>query len=547
MGIYSIGLTALRAAQFGQLTTGNNIANVNTPGYRRQEILQVTNATVQTGSGFIGQGVAVATVQRIYDGFVERQVIQNEAESAYYSQYLQGMRQIDSVLGDRASGVSATLEQFFSSWNNLANHPSSTTARQGVLGAANTLANSINQLGEYLKSLQASVNAQIQSLVSKINGYATSLVELNQRIDTFQGIGQTPNDLLDQRDQVVSELNQLVGVSVIKDATSGSYSIFMAGGYLLVSPAGANLLSAESSRYDPSRLEVYGGQGGLLLSSGGRIGGQLGGLLDFRTESLDTAENALGRLYITLASHVNALHTTGRDPNGNLGGVFFNNPASLPQAWASTTNTGTGVVTAQISNAAQLTTSDYRLAYDGTNYTLTRLADGQSWSNASIAALGTLAAQGFSLAISGTPAAGDSFYIRPAAAGATNAAVAISNPAAIAAAHNSAVAGDILDNRNALAIAALRNDASLVAGNNTLEGAYALLVGEVGNKTNEIGVKQKTQQNLLDQARKLQQSISGVNLDEEAANLIRYQQAYQAAAKVIATANTMFDAILQIA
>lgn len=546
MSIYSIGLSALQAAQMGQLTTGNNIANVNTPGYRRQEILQATNTAVQSGSGFIGQGVSVSTVQRIYDTFMERQVSQNEAETSYYSQYMQGMQQIDSVLGDRNSGFSSAIQNFFASWNNLANNPTSTTAKQGVLGAANTVANSINQLGEYLQSLQSGVNAQIQSLVGTINSYASSISNLNLRIDTFQGSGQVPNDLLDQRDQLVSELNQLTGVSVIKDGTTGSYNVFMAGGYQLVSASGANPLVAKGSPYDTTRIEVFGGGGGVLLSSGSRIGGQLGGLLDYRAESLDVAQNSLGRLSITLASSVNALHTTGRDASGNLGGLFFDDPTSLPQAFAAKSNASAALVTAQITNATQLTTSDYRLSYDGASYTLTRQSDGQSWSDASIATLATTAAQGFSLAISMAPAAGDSFYIRPTAAGATNAGVAISDPAKIAGADASAVAGDILDNRNALAIAALQNNRSVVAGNNTLESAYALLVGDVGNKTSEIEINQKTQQNLLDQARQLQQSISGVNLDEEAANLIRYQQAYQAAAKIIATANTMFDSILQL-
>jgi flagellar hook-associated protein 1 FlgK len=545
MSIYSIGLTALQAAQMGQQVTGNNIANVNTTGYRRQEIVQETAISVKTGSGFLGQGVSVDTVRRIYDDFLERQVSLNEAGSSYYDQYLQGLQQIDNVLGDRSSGVSSALQEFFASWNNLANNPSSTTARQSVLGAANTLANSINGLGNYLDALQDGVNTQIRSVTDQVNSYAASIAKLNVSIGNAQSSGQLPNDLLDQRDQLVSELNQLVGVSVLKDS-GGNYSVFMGSGYQLVSGATSNPLVAGGSFYDPSRLEVYGSGQSILLSGNSQIGGKLGGLLDYRSETLDLAQNSLGRIGIALASGVNALHTTGRDPAGNLGGVFFDDPSTLPQAFSSSTNSSAALVTAAVTDAGELTTSDYKLSFNSGTYTLTRLSDGQSWSHANIGTLATNAAQGFSLSISVAPDDGDSFLIRPTAAAATNVGVAITDPSLIAVADASAAAGDILDNRNALAIAALQYDRTLIAGSNTLESSYAVLVGEVGNKTSEVEINQESQLNLLTQARQQQQSASGVNLDEEAANLIRYQQAYQAAAKLIATATTMFDALLEL-
>jgi flagellar hook-associated protein 1 FlgK len=637
MSIFSTATLALQSAQTSIATISHNIANANTVGYRRQEVVFETNTSVQTGSGFIGQGVSIATVRRIYSDFLDQQVTRNEAEAGYLDQYLQGMQQINNILGDRSIGFSSMVQRFFATWNDLADSPTSIPARQAVIGAAESLASNINSVGSYLQSLQDSVNADIVSMVGRINSYAQNIAELNDRITTLQiSATQAPNDLLDERDQLVSELNQLAGATAVKDSTTGSYSIFLGRGYQLVGVAGASSITARASVYDPLRMEIYGANGGVQLSGNlGIIGGQLGGLLDYRAEMLDFSQNSLGQLSIVLAQSVNDQHKLGLDLNGNAGDLFFSDPANYPRTYRNTNNNGNGVVSASVTDASQLTISDYQLSYDGTDYTLLRLSDGQTWSNASLATLATNAAQGFSISLdSGSLIASDSFLIRPTVAGSTNIGVEIFDPASVAAAAPVAVAaattntgttqftqpavdtstqpplnanltatvtitftgtgtfdvtgtgtgnptnvpytsgGDIsyngwtfqitgtpavgdvftvslnssgvLDNRNALAMAALQRNRTLVGGNATLESSYAAMVGSIGNKTSEVTINQKAQSNLLTQARQAQQSASGVNLDEEASNLIRYQQAYQAAAKMIQTANTMFEALLDL-
>lgn len=546
MSIYSISVSALQAAQVAIATTGHNIANASTTGYRRQTVVQATNSALATGSGFIGQGVNVSTVQRVYNEFLERQVSQAESQSSYQDQYLTNIQQINNVLGDPSAGLSTTLQNFFQSWNDLANDPTSTAARQSVLSAANTVANGINSMGQYLQTLQSGVNSDIQGTVTQINSYTTSIANLNESIRGIQSSGtQPPNDLLDQRDQLVSSLNKLVGVSVIKDSSTGDYNVFM-GGVQLVAGATATSLTAKASPYDSNRTEVYDASGNLMLSGTSQIKGQLGATLDYRSQTLDVAQNSYGRIAIALADSVNALHTTGKDLSGNTGGVFFNSPDASPQVLASSNNAGSATVTATVTTSSQLTTSNYQLSYDGTNYTLTRLSDGQSWSNASISTLATTAAQGFSLSTSAAPSAGDSFLIRPTLAASTNVGVAITDPTLIAAASGTSVAGDTLDNTNALAIAKLQSNTTLVSGGNSLGSAYASLVNTIGNKTSSTQIQQTAMNNLLTQAQQAQQSVSGVNLDEEAANLVQEQQAYQAAAQVIKTANTLFSTILSI-
>ncbi len=634
MSIFSTGASALYSAQLAIATTGHNIANANTTGYRRQEVVFGTQTPVQTGSGFIGQGATVETVRRVYSDFLERQVTQNEASAGYLDRYQQGMNQIDSILGDRSLGFSNTAQSFFSALNDLSNNPTSIPSRQAVLGAAENLTSNLSSVGTYLQSLQDGINVEIDSMVGRVNTYAKNIFDLNNKISAIQtASGQPPNDLLDQRDQMVSELNQLVGVQVLKDSNTGAFSVFIGKGYQLVGPAGISPLKADYSKEDPRRMEVTVGSSGVQLSGNtGAFGGELGGLLDFRTEVLDQAQNSLGRVATVLAQSFNDQHKLGTDLNGNPGGNFFIAPS--PTVYSRTTNAGNAVIGATITNASALTLSDYRLTFNGPDYTLVRKSDGVTTPITAAQMAAGYSVDGMSISLgSGVPTAGDSFLIRPTVNGSTSIGVNILNPEQIAAASpvvasaatantggaqliqptvnslnanltstvtitfNSPVpgpqtfdvsgpgtgnptnvpftsggnisyngwtfavvgtpaAGDtftisantngVLDNRNAIALAALQTNSTLVGGVATLEGAYSSMVGSIGNKASEVKVNQKAQANLLDQTRQIQQSASGVNLDEEAASLIRYQQVYQAAAKVLQTASTMFDTLLNI-
>jgi flagellar hook-associated protein 1 FlgK len=268
------------------------------------------------------------------------------------------------------------------------------------------------------------------------------------------------------------------------------------------------------------------------------VGGKLGGLIEFRSKSLEPAQNALGRIAIGLASTFNAQHQAGFDLNGVAGSAFFDVPS--PAVGANGNNSGTAAINASISNAGALTTSDYRLQYDGANYTVTRLSDNTSTTFASFPQ--TIDGIDLDLA-SGTAAAGDSFLIRPTVNGASGLRVAITDPAAIAAA---AQAGAVGDNRNALSLAALQTANTQANGTTSYQGAYSQLVSQVGNKTRELEATSSAAGKLLSEATLALQNESGVNLDEEATNLLRYQQAYQAAAKVMQIASQMFDMLLTL-
>ncbi|MFN3715124.1 MAG: flagellar hook-associated protein FlgK [Thiobacillus sp.] len=539
--ILSIGQSALTAAQVGINTAGHNIANASTPGYNRQAMVQVTALAQNFGFGFLGQGTRVATVQRVYSEHLATQVQNAQSGKSGLDTYYAQIRQINDMLADPAAGVSPALQDFFASVQNLSNNPASVPARQSVLSAAESLAARVQGMDSRLTEIERGINTQIGASVAVINTYAQEIATLNDAIGkALRASGQPPNDLLDKRDQLVLELSREVKATVVKQG-DGDYNVFIGNGQPLVVGARASTLVAVASPTNAERIEVgYRAASGstVVVGDAGFVGGKLGGLLQFRSESLNAAQNALGRVAIGLASSFNAQHQAGFDLAGVAGGSFFNQGA--PVVGANTANTGTATIAASITAAGQLTTSDYHLSYDGTQYTLTRLSDNTATSYATL----PLTVDGVQISLAGgAPAAGDYFAIRPTARGAAGFSVALTDPADIAAASAPAAVGN---NINALALAALQTANILADGSATYQSAYGQMVSQIGNKTRELEVTSAAAASLLEQSTAALQSESGVNLDEEATNLLRYQQAYQAAAKVMQIAQDMFNALLTI-
>ena len=539
--ILSIGQSALAAAQVGISTTGNNIANASTPGYSRQVVIQSAAPAQNLGFGFLGQGVNVTSVQRVYNDFLGIQTQNAQSSSSALGTYYTQIQQIDNMLADSSSGLSPALQKFFSAIQDVASNPTLIPARQTALSSGDTLAANFNSMAGQLSDMAQGVNSQIQSSISSINAYAQQIAQLNDAISKAQlSTGQPPNDLLDQRDQLVLNLNKEIKATVVKQG-DGSYNVFVGNGQPMVVGATASSLTTITSATNPQQIDVgYKSSNGSVSRVGDSTltGGNLGGLIDFRANSLAPAQNALGRIAIGLASSFNAQHQAGFDLSGAAGGTFFN--VASPVVGANTGNTGSGVVSASITNASALTTSDYTLRYDGTNYTLIRQSDSSVTTFASLPQ--TIDGVNISLS-SGTPAAGDSFLIQPTVNGASGISMAITDPTKFAAAGQ---AGAVGDNSNALLLAGLQTAKTLGNGTASFQDAYAQFVGDVGNKTEELSVTSTAAGNLLKEATTSQQSLSGVNLDEEATNLLRYQQAYQAAGKLMQIASQLFSTLLAI-
>lgn len=541
--ILSIGQSALAAAQVGINTTGHNIANAATPGYNRQVIVQGAAQAQNFGFGFLGQGVEVSTIKRVYNEFLGNQVQSAQTTKSGLDSYYAQMRQIDSLLADPTTGLSPAMQDFFSGMQDVASNPTSIPARQTALSTAESLASRFHSLGGRLDEIESSLNGQIQSSVSDINAYGQQIAQLNDAIGKAErASGQPANDLLDQRDQLLMELNKQIKVTVVEQGSD--YNVFIGNGQPLVVGVSTYTLTNVASQTNPEKLEVaYRASNGSLVSlaESALSGGELGGLLAFRSQSLEPAQNALGRMAIGLASTFNTLHETGYGLDGSTGTPFFT--AATPLVGQHGLNTGSAVVTASISSSGALTTSDYRLQFDGSNYTLTRLSDNNTSTYAPAAYPMAITRDGVTLNLTAGAAAGDSFLIRPTVNGASGFGVAITDPAKLAAASQ---AGAVGDNSKALALVALQTTNTLGNGTISYQGAYSQLVSQVGNKTRELEVTSSAAGKLLTEATISLQNESGVNLDEEAANLLRYQQAYQAAGKVMQIASELFDVLLSI-
>lgn len=539
-------MSGLSAAQAALNTASNNISSYNVAGYTRQTtVLSASNSTL-TGGGWVGNGVYVSGVQREYDSFITNQLRTAQNQSSALTTRYQQMSKIDDILSGSTNSLATTLQDFFSSLQTLVSNAEDPAARQTVLGKADGLVNQFKVNDQYLRDQDKQINTAIGTSVDQINNYAKQIANLNDQISRLTGVGAgaSPNNLLDQRDQLVSELNQIVGVEVaVQD--SGTYNVSFGNGYNLVQGSTANQLAAVKSSADPSRTTVAfvdGTSGPVEIPEKLMTSGSLGGMLTFRTEELDAARNTLNQLALSFANAMNTQHQKGFDPEGKAGGELFD--IGAPAVLGNTKNTGSASVTAKVNvaDSAKVQATDYKMEFDGSSWKITRLSD-KTTVTATNDGKGNLSFDGLTVNVSGAAKNKDSFVIKPVVNAIVNMDVAISDESKLALASDAE--GGESDNRNGQALLDLQSS-KVVGGNKTFNDSYASLVSTVGSKTATLKTSSTTQANVATQLSNQQQSISGVNLDEEYGNLQRFQQYYLANAQVLQTASTLFDALINI-
>ncbi|KAA0524960.1 flagellar hook-associated protein FlgK [Enterobacter kobei] len=537
-------MSGLSAAQSALNTVSNNISSYNVAGYTRQTtVLGASNSTL-TGGGWVGNGVYVSGVQREYDAFITNQLRAAQTQSSGLTTRYQQMSKIDDVLSDTTNSLSTTLQDFFKSLQTLVSNAEDPAARQTVLGKADGLVNQFKTNDQYLRDQDSQVNTAISTSVDQINNYAKQIANLNVQISRLTGVGAgaSPNELLDQRDQLVSELNKIVGVDVtIQD--SGTYNISIANGYSLVQGSNASQLAAVKSSADPARTTIAyvdAVAGSVEIKEKQITTGSLGGLLTFRSQDLDQARNTLNQMALAFADAMNTQHQAGFDANGDPGGKLFD--FGSPAVLSNGKNTGSASVTATMTDSTKVQATNYKVEYNGTDWTITRLSDNTSFT-AQPDTSGNLSFDGLNVNISGSANTKDSFIVKPVNDVIINMDVTISDESKLAMA--SANGSGASDNTNGQKLLDLQS-ARLVGGNKTFNDAYASLVSTVGSTTASLKTSSETKVNVVTQLTKQQQSISGVNLDEEYGNLQRYQQYYLANAQVLQTASTLFDALINI-
>ncbi|MBN3082769.1 flagellar hook-associated protein FlgK [Pectobacterium sp. PL64] len=557
--LINTAMSGLKGAQIALSTVSNNISNQAVTGYSRQNAILEQAISSSTSAGYIGNGVNVVSVNRQYNEFITNQLRAAQTTSSSVSAYYEQISKIDNLLASSTTSLSSTIQGFFSNLQNLTSNAGDSSTRQTVLGKAEGLVNQFKVTDKYLRDMDSGLNTQIQSTVGQINTYTDQIASLNNEITKLMGAnsGTMPNDLLDQRDLLVDQLNKLVGVDVtVQDGTV--YNVALKNGTNLVQAGTSNELVAIGSSNDPTRLTIgYKDQTNdvVSLNESTLTGGSLGGLLSFRTETLDEARGQLGQLALAFADAFNTQHQQGYDRNGVKGGDFFSFGKAVVQN--DSKNGGNATLTPSYTDTKDVQATNYAIKYDGVNWQVTRLSDNSKFTAAVDTSDNSLSFDGVKMAITGTPATNDSFLLKPVNDVIIDMAVAVSDPNKIAAAsvkldENGApvldasgnpVFGGVSDNTNAKALLALQNE-KIVGGKASVSGAYASLVGTIGNQTSTLKINNTSQQNVVKQLTAEQQSVSGVNLDEEYGDLMRYQQYYMANAQVIKTAQSIFDALL---
>ncbi|WP_282296655.1 flagellar hook-associated protein FlgK [Stenotrophomonas sp. PS02289] len=620
MSVLSTGTSALLAFQRALATTSHNVANINTPGYSRQKV-DFTTATPQNlGYGDVGNGTRISDIRRVADQLAISRLLDGSGELARLKQLSTLADRVDSLFSDTATNVSGVWSSFFDTVSGLSSNASGTADRQNMLDSAGNLVQRFKQLNENLNSLNEEVNNGIIAGASEVNRLAAEIAQINGAIGS--NANNAAPDLLDRRDQLIANLiGYTGGTAVMQDG--GFMNVYTAGGQALVVGTSATKVTTVTDPYQPERLQMaLETQGQKITLDPKNLGGQIGGLLEFRETVLTPTQAELGRLAVGLASSFNDTHHNGVDLYGQMGADFFS--FGSPRITGNTGNTGSASFSTAYGDLSKLDGQNVMLQFNGTTWQATRADTG-----AAIPMTGTgtaadpLVINGVELVMSGTPANNDRFLLQPTAGVAGSLSVAITDTSRIAAAapvkaaagltntgtgkvsgvavtdytnanlRNPAAivftsateytidgtgpftytaggtitangwsfvldgapkTGDSFnitptpagssDNSNALLLAKVEDAKAFNDGTVTLNGALGGLTTLVGSAARAADYSLQAQQVITDQAQAARDSISGVNLDEEAADMLRLQQAYQAASQLISTADTMFQTIL---
>ncbi|MDB6091652.1 MAG: lagellar hook-associated protein 1 FlgK [Gammaproteobacteria bacterium] len=620
----SNGISALMAFKKALDVTSQNISNVATPGYSRQSVSLVTNPPEPAGNGWVGTGVSVNTITRSYNEYLAAAVRTSSSSYERANTFSTAATQVDNMFADSTTGLSATLQSFSSAVQNMANTPTSTAPRQVVLSQAQALASQLQSYSGQLTTLSGQLDSRIQTTASDITSLAQNIAKLNGQIADAQALnGQPPNDLLDQRDQLINDLSKDVNVTT-SPQDGGAINVYIGNGQPLVVGTSATTLTTAPNAYDPTRNDlVLKSANGSSNVTSSMTGGTLGGMLDFRNQVLDPAQSTLGLMSVGIANVVNQQQSAGVDLNGNAGQPIF--AVGGVQVQTNASNAGSATLAVTRSTISALTGSNYILQNTAGGWKLSNAATG---ANVPLTGAGTsaspLQADGLSIVVSGTATAGDKFLVQPTAGATSGLAVLLTDPAQIAAASpitgapattntgTGTIAGGTVvnpanaqlktaatiqflsattysingtgaysyvsgqpitangwqvtvsgapatgdqftvgytiankgDNSNALKLAAVFNQPALNSGKDSVNATLSSFIGNLGTVTKQAQNDTAAQQAVNNSATQSLSNVSGVNLDEEAAHLLQFQQAYQAAAQLIGISSTLFNSMLQ--
>ncbi|MGC7838786.1 flagellar hook-associated protein FlgK [Pseudomonas wayambapalatensis] len=417
--LINIGMSGLGAAQSGMYTLGNNIANADVDSYSRQQNVQKTKGSQQNGNVFIGSGTTLADVRRVYNSFLENQLRTTTSLSSDANSYLNQINPLDTALSSADTGITAALKGFFTAMQDAAAKPNEDASRQLLLTSAQSLAKRFNSLSTQLNQQNSNINANMASIADQVNKLTSTIAQYNDQIARVSAIQGQPNDLLDQRDGAVRELNKLIGSQVVE--REGNYDIYLPNGQALVLGKTTQTLEVAPNRNDPTRMSLMINRGSTKMDiTDTTTGGELGGLLRYRKDTLDPALNELGRVALVVSDAINSQLGQGVDKNGEFGALLFGDinsaKAISERSIARQGNSaGSGNLDVTIKDTGKLGTSDYQVTFtSATGYNVRKLPEGTDMGNFDLNDNPPKVIDGFSLSLNGgAVAAGDSFKITP--------------------------------------------------------------------------------------------------------------------------------------
>ncbi|MFY9960652.1 flagellar hook-associated protein FlgK [Pseudomonas sp.] len=432
--LINIGMSGLGASQSGLHTTGNNITNADVAGYSRQQNVQRSNGSQQNGNVFIGTGTTLSDVRRVYNSYLESQLRTTTSLNSDAAAYLNQVAPLDSMLSDADTGITGALKSFFTAMQSAAAKPNEDASRQLLLTSAQSLSKRFNTIANQLNEQNSNLNGNLTSMTDQVNKLSATIAQYNDQISQMQG---TPNDLLDQRNEAVRQLSELVGTQVVE--REGNLDIYLENGQPLVMGKTINTLQTVPSKNDPTRVSIQLNRGTTVMDVTSSLnGGEIGGLLRYRSEVLDPSLNELGRVALVMADQINRQLAQGIDKNGEFGAALFNNinsPELISQrSIAKAGNTGNGSLDVIIKDTGKLSTSDYQVTFtSATGYSVKKLPEGTDMGTFDINDDPPKVIDGFTLKLnSGGMSAGDSFKVTPTRNAASNLDTVLTDPKRLA-------------------------------------------------------------------------------------------------------------------
>lgn len=483
-----IGLTGLQVAQESMSVIGHNIANINTPGYSQQSAVIGTNPSQEFGNLMFGTGANVGSVQALRNQFLNLQLTQSICSQSGAQTRSDGVQAVSSAFkDDGTTGLNTQLQNFFASIQTLSANPEDASLRQNVVGMAQTMLTEFKGASTTLTDQITSTNQQIGSAVPSINTLTAQIATLNTQISQ-QINPSNDNDAIDQRQQLTDQLAKLVGIQVSTNSNNQYQITLDSGAATLVSGDSAYQMTATADPAQGNNYRVSVVSGGTTTDVTDKItGGTLGANMDLRDNILPGFETQLNQIAGSLAGQVNQINMAG---------------FSLPDPTTGVSTTGTMMFTGGMDPATGLVNTD---ASGNPIYT------------------GII----------------DKLQVNP---------LVVSNPSLIAASSTTGVAGD---NGNALKMANLQTKLLSVDTNNDGVGdsgpfstVVNALINKVGTTAQELNTTATNQENLTTALQTQKSSVSGVDLDSSAAQLLAFQQGYQAAAHFISTISQLTSQLM---